>query len=217
MAAAPRKTAAPESPVPYNMGLGSEDVSLPRLRIVGKLAKMIDLGVAKSGDIAIGQGAEDDESMVVPKGESVRFYVLSITPNYACSYADVERDPALKGQWEQGDPDMPPQAKRQFNYLLFVPEFDSTFPVKYTASSTAAREARAINTKLTAYCLGGGAPYELCFEMSTKMNTAGQHSWPGPVFKLVESNDGEVQAAKAMHDSVVGPPRTQLEETTPSF
>lgn len=190
----------------YDTGLTAEDVTLDRLRVVGKLAKLVELDIAKAGDIAIGAGAEDEESNIVyRKGDAkgVRFYVLKIHPNYACGFNGPQ------GQWEEGDPEMPPEAKRQYNYTLFVPEHDTVLPVLATFSGTAAREARKVNKAIAVHCIAG-APYELCFELTTVIRVAGTNSWPGPVFALAEPDADEVAAAKAMHDQIVGPPRQQI-------
>lgn len=220
---APRKTAVPEpeAPVPYQLGISGEDVQMPRLRVVGKLSKLVELDVAKSGDLAIGADAEDEDSQIIHAlngKESLRIYVIRIHANYACGFAAVQNNPQLAGQWEEGDPECPPEAKRQYNYTLYCPEVSDTLPVVYTASGTAAREARnKINTKLATDAIGGGAPYERCFSFTTKINTAGQNSWPGPVFSLTEPDPAEVAKAKEMHDSIVGPARTQISDGEPGF
>ncbi len=218
---AARKTAVPEpeAPVaaqPYDMGFDAQDVTLPRMRVVGKQAKLVDLDIARPGAIAIGNGADDEDSLLFAdalKGEGVRFYVLAIRVNYACGFDGP------KGTWNEGDPEMPPDAKRQYNYTLYVPAFDNILPVLYTAGGTAAREARGINTKLAKHVMAG-APYELCFEMTTRINTSGTNSWPGPVFKLVKPDEAEIALAKSMHDAVVGS-RRQLAASSadsgPSF
>lgn len=203
MAARKAAVAEPEA-APYDMGLTSEDVTLPRMRVVGKLAKLVEADIAKAGDIAIGQNAEDEDSIIVPKPGGVRFYVLKMHANYACKFGGPQ------GQWEEGDPEMPPEAKRQYNYTLYVPDHDTLLPVLYTTSGTAAREGRKINGVLLKHIVSG-APYELCFEITTKTNTAGTNSWPGPVFNLAKPDPAEVEAAKAMHDSIVGSGRAQLE------
>lgn len=221
---ADRKTAGPE-PAPINIGMGAEDVELNRLRIIGKLADMADAekmphpddpdrALALVGDLAIGAGADDENSTIVKRPGPVRFYVLTFHPNYGTKYGGTEGGP-----WEEGDPDMPSDAKRQFNYLLYVPEHDKVFPVKYTASSSAAREAkRGMNTKLVTAALGGTPMYEFAWEMTTKTNhNAAGDTWPGPVFKLVQPNPEEVAAAKQMHDSIVGDPQGELESGEPEF
>lgn len=212
-------------PTPYDLGLGGEDVQLPRLRVVGKLSKLVDLEVAKSGDIAIGADAEDEESDIISAlngKESIRLYVLKIHSNYACSYKAVQDNPALAGTWEEGDPSMPPEAKRQYNYTMCIPQHSTILPVVYTASSTAAREGRKVNTKLTTEAMAGKAPYETAFTLTTKINTGGNHSWPGPVFALAEPVASEVEIAQRMHDDMgFGVRRQQLEtssgDSTPGF
>ncbi len=215
--ATPKEAPQAQEPRPvYNMGLGAEDVQLPRLRIIGKLAKLADAdlhphpsiegrALAVPGDIAIGADAEDDESTIIGRPGPVKVYVIQVTSNYGTKFGGTEGGP-----WEEGDPDMPSDAQRQFNYLLYVPSESDTFPVKYTASSTAAREARGMNTKLVAAGLNGTPPYEFAWELTTKTNTSGTNSWPGPVFKLAQPDPAEVAKAKAMHDSIVGAPSAQL-------
>lgn len=194
-------------PAPYNLGLGARDIQPNRLRVVGKLSKLVELDIAKPGDIAVGQDAEDPDSVVLYNAktgkEPVRFYVLAIHANYACGFNGPP------GTWEEGDPEMPAEAKRQYNYTMFVPDYDELLPVVYTAGGTAAREARKLQTALARHCISG-APYELAFQMTTKINTSGQNSWPGPVFAATEAVADEVEKARAMHDSIVGPPRPQL-------
>lgn len=217
MAARKTPVEAPDV-TPYDLGLGGEDVQLPRLRVVGKLSKLVELEVAKSGDIAIGADAEDTESEIIQTlngKESIRLYVLNIHTNYACGYAASQSNPALAGTWEEGDPSMPPEARRQYNYTMCIPAHSTILPVVYTASSTAAREGRKINTKLTTEAMAGKAPYETAFTMTTKINTGGNHSWPGPVFALAEPVADEVKVAARMHDDMgFGVSRTQLAETT---
>lgn len=207
-------------PTPYDMGFGSEDVQLPRLRVVGKLSKLVELDVAKSGNIAIGADAEDTESDIIDAlngKQPLRIYVLAMRANYACGFGAVQQNPQLAGTWDEGDPSMPPEAKRQYNYTLFVPEHSTILPVVYTASSTAAREGRKVNSKLQVEALAGRAPYETCFEMSTKVNTAGNNSWPGPDFKLAEAKPEEVATAKRMHDEMgFGVQRKALTPSTDS-
>jgi hypothetical protein len=225
MTAAARKTPV-EEPKPYNLGLDSDDVQLPRLRVVGKLSKLVELDVAKSGDLAIGSDAEDEGSQIIHAlngKETLRVYVLAIRSNYACGYAAVQKDPALAGSWEEGDPEMPREAKKQFHYTLFVPQHSDILPVVYTASGAAAGEARRrVNTRLGTEALVGNAPYEFAWDMSTKINTAGTNSWPGPVFALAEPDPDEVAKAKQMHDDMgLGYQRAALPaggvDATPTF
>ena len=216
MAERKTKPAEPEPTQVYNMGLGADDVQLSRLHVVNKLSKLADeeqfphptidgRGIAKPGDLTIGASAEDEDSMIINRPGPVEVYVLQVTSNYGTKFGGTEGGP-----WEEGDPNMPSDAKRQFNYLLYVPSADENFPVKYTASSTAAREARGMNTKLVAAGLGGQAPYEFAWHIATKLNTSGENSWYGPTFKLAQPNPEHVAAAKVMHDSIVGPPRAAL-------
>lgn len=204
----PARKAAPEEPAPYQTGLSGEDFQMPRMRVVGNLSKLVPAGIAKPGNIAIGADAEDAESVVVNAlngTESVRFYVLKVHPNYAAPFNGTP------GVWEEGDPDMPDDAQRQYNYTLHVPSISDVIPVIYTASSTAAGEAkRKINTRIGVDAVEGKPPYLRAFEMTTKINTRGQNSWPGPVIVLVEPVAAEVAVAKEMHDSVVGPPRQTI-------
>lgn len=208
--AARRETIEPESAPSqsYDLGLGLDDISLPRLRIVGRQAKLVELEVAKPGDIAIGQGADDEDSTIVfERGgdKGVRVYVLKIHANYACGFDGPN------GSWEEGDPEMPPDAKRQFNYTLYVPSYDDTLPVLYTASGGAAGVARrGLNTALGTHCISGHVT-DLCFELTSKMNPHTKGAYPGPVWKLAQPDADEVKAARAMHDSVVGPERRALE------
>lgn len=207
---AARKTAVPaeEQPAPvYNMGLDVRDMKMPRLRVVGRQAKAIDLNIAKAGDLMIGQDAEDDESQIIHAlngKESLRIYVLKIHPNYACKFGGPQ------GQWEEGDPEMPADAKRQYNLTLFVPEHSAIMPVTYTGSGSAAGVVRGIATKLQVAGLGGVPPYETCWEMTTVINTGGTNSWPGPVFAKAEADAAEVAIAKGMHDGIVGSGQAQL-------
>lgn len=212
---APRKSAVAEPTAPVvDLGLGAEDVELPRLSIVGKLSKAVDHGTAVPGNIVIGLGADDDEPQVFDAKdgkEKVRAYVLDIHANYSCSFKDKDANPELAGVWEEGDESMPPEAKRQFNYMLFIPQHSTILPVKYTASSTAAREARRMNSRLQTEALGGKQPFETCIEISTKTFTSGNYSWPGPVFALGEPNKDEVVQAQQMHEMLFGPARQQLD------
>lgn len=211
---AERKPAAPVvEPDPVDLGLGAEDVELPRLSVVSKQGKLFDAGIAQPGNIAIGNGAKDDETAVYDTmngAHKLRIYVLNIHPNYACSWKDKEANPDLAGTWEEGDADMPPEAKRQYNYILFIPEHSALLPVKYTASSSAAGECRrTVNSKLGREALVGKQPYETCFEMFTKMNT-GKYTWPGPAFALGEPDADELVAAQQMHDAMFGPARQAI-------
>ena len=214
----PRKSAVAE-PEPVNLGYSPEDVQLPRLSVIGKLSKLIDTGLVKPGNIAIGADSEDEDSQVFDAlngTEPVRLYVLNMHANYACSFKDKEADPDLNGLWEEGDEDMPPEAKRQFNYTLFIPDHSTVLPVKYTCAATAAREGRKVNSKLATAAIGGKQTYESCFAMSTKIYTGGKFSWPGPVFSLAEAVPSEVAAAKNMHDLMFGPARTAIAESSDS-
>lgn len=227
MAARKSPVETPE-PTPYDLGLGSEDVQLPRLRVVGKLSKLVDAELAKSGDIAIGASAEDTESEIISAlngKESIRIYVLNIHSNYACPFKAVQDNPELAGSWEDGDPTMPPEAKRQHNLTLCIPQHSTFLPVIYTASGTAAREVRnGVTMKLYNAAQQGTAPYTMAFDMTTKIYTGGNFSWPGPVFKLVEPIAAEVEIAQRMHDDMgFGVRRAQLETSsgdstpTPTF
>ncbi len=200
----------PEAPAAeaYDMGFAADDLTLPRLRVVGKDARLVELGVAKGGDIAIGADAEDEESTVYEAPGGVKFYVIAWRSNYACGFNGP------KGSWEDGDPEMPADAKKQYHYTLLCPDFDTILPVVHTANGSAAKVWRNVNTKLAKHSMAG-APYEVAFELRSKMNTANiggqQKSWPGPVISLAEADPAEVEIAKAMHDSIVGPGRRQLD------
>lgn len=221
MAAARKEVVAEPEATPYNLGITSEDISPSRMRVVGKQADLIAiLDNCKPGDIAIGQGSEDEDSEIVwsvkTGGPGVKFYVLKIHTNYACGFNGP------KGSWEEGDPEMPDEAKRQYTYTLYIPSYDTMMPVLFTAGGTAAKEARKMNLALAKHCLVG-APYEKAFAMTSVVRTAGTNSWPGPVFKAAEPDATEVADAKAMHDNLVAPPQRQLaaasvdSEDTPGF
>lgn len=209
-----RKT-APE-PEHTSMGITSDDIQLDRLRIAGPLSDLFKNEIAGSGDIALGASTDDEDSAIVKKGESIRVYALKMHPNYACSYKAVKDDPTLQGTWEEGDPSMPPAAKRQFNYVFCIPSHSKVMPVVYTASSSAAREAKqSINKRLGLADLAGEPAHELAFEMSTKTNRNRDGDvWPGPQWKLAAPDAAELEIVRAMHKSVVGPPRAQLETET---
>jgi hypothetical protein len=206
---AARKTAVdtPDQPAAYNLGLSLEDMKMPRLRVVGRQAKAVELDIAKAGDLMIGADAEDEESQIVKAlnaKETLRVHILKIHANYACKFGGPQ------GQWEEGDPEMPADAKRQYNLTLFVPDHSEILPVTYTASGSAAGVVRKVITKLQVAGLGGHPPYEFAYDVSTVINTSGTNSWPGPVFSLAEADADHVAAAQAMHDSVVAPPRAAL-------
>lgn len=217
MAARKNDVPTPEA-APIDLGLGAEDVQLPRLSVIGKLSKLPDtLRDVRPGNIAIGMDAEDADSQVFDAmngKEPVRLYVLNIHANYACSFKDKEANPDLAGIWEEGDMDMPPEAKRQFNYTLFVPSHSTILPVKYTASSTAAKEARKVNSKLQTEALGGRMPFETCFDMTTVMRSGGSFTWPGPAFALGKADAAEVTQAQQMYEMLYGPVRQQLAATS---
>ncbi len=202
----------------HHTGLDARDITLSRIRVVGKQADILDIrDDARPGMLMVGEDSTDEDATLVKALDGaggIRFYVLKVHANYACGFNGP------KGQWEEGDPSMPPDAKRQYTYTLFCPDHDDTLPILYTAGGTAAREARKVNKKLAVAGISGD-PVELCFEISTTIRTGGTNSWPGPVFKLVESVPAEVAAAKAMRDTVVGPPRAQLtagsDADTPGF
>lgn len=204
----PETDEATEAPASYDMGFSADDLTLPRMRVVGKDARLVELNVAKGGDIAIGNDAEDEDSTVYEAPGGVKFYVITWRSNFACGFNGP------KGSWEEGDPEMPPDAKKQYHYTLFVPGFDTILPVLHTANGSAAKVWRSVNTALAKYSMQG-APYEVAFELRTKTNTANingqQKSWPGPVVVRAEADESEVAIAKGMHDSIVGPGRRQIE------
>ena len=87
--AAKRTAVKDEAPAPtgYNMGFDASDLTLPRLRVVGKDARLVELEVAKAGDIAIGSDAEDQDSNVFPNPGNVTVYILGEPHvNYACGF-----------------------------------------------------------------------------------------------------------------------------------
>lgn len=200
-------------------GLDSRDVTPSRIRVIGKQADILEIiDTARPGMLMIGEDSTDEDAEIIPaldgKG-GIRFYVLGVHANYACGFNGP------KGQWEEGDPSMPPDAKRQYTYTVYAPDHDTDMPLVYTAGGTAAKEARKVNKKLGRHELQGGDGIELCFEISTTIRTGGTNSWPGPVFKLVESTPDEVAAAKAMRAAVVRRPVAQLtagtDADTPGF
>lgn len=208
MATATRKDPidTPE-PAAYNMGLDLQDMKMPRLRVVGNQAKAFLAGIAKPGDLMIGADAEDEDSQVVSAlnaKETLRIYVLKVHANYACKFGGPQ------GQWEEGDADMPPEAKRQYNLTLFVPSHSTVLPVTYTAGGSAAGVVRKVNTRLQVEGLDGHPPYEIAYAISTVINTSGTNTWPGPVFARTEAVKSEVAAAKAMHDALVAPQRAAI-------
>lgn len=194
----------------------ASDLALSRLRVVGKDARLVELGVAKPGDLAIGTDAEDVDSAIYPAPGGLRLYVITWRTNYACGYGGPQ------GQWDAGDPERPPAAKKQYHYTLFIPEHDQLMPVIYTANGTAAKIMRSVNTAIARN--GQDRPYELAFEITTEIRTgtpSGQtspKSWPSPVLKLAEANPSEVEAAKRFYDKIVGPGQAALNAgSTPTF
>ncbi len=179
--------------------LDGRDINLSRMRIVGTnadIVKKITDGSVRPGFIMVGEDSDDEDSIFVDALDgknAVRFYVLSVHPNYACKFGGP------KGQWEEGDPEMPAEARRQYNYMLFCPEIDDSFPILYTAGGTAAREVRKINRRFLL-----ADPTDLCFSVHTIMRHGGDNVWPGPVFQLDKPDPAESAAAKAMRDQFVG-------------
>lgn len=205
---ADRKEEIIEASEPYDMGLRAEDVTLDRLRIVSKSSHLFDpLGVAMPGDIAAGIDAEDEDSTVLwtakTGGPGVVAHVLAVHINYGCKFNEED------GQWEEGDPEMPACARRQYNYMLCIPAYDTRYPVLYTASSTAAKHARGMNKQLDIQRMVG-LPYELAFEITSKVSTGGGYTWPSPVFKLIEPSADSLAVAKRMFEEIVGVPVKQL-------
>lgn len=183
---------------PYDTGLDARDITFDRLSVVASLSKHAVAGRARPGDLSIGEGAEDEDATIIEKPGGLRFYILQIHANYACGFNGP------KGQWEENDPNMPPDARRQYNLVLYCPDHDTMLPVNYTASSTAAGIVRkTVNKRWGAYSITGD-PVELCFEITTGLKPHEKGPYPIPVFKLVESKPDEVAAAKAMRDLVIG-------------
>jgi hypothetical protein len=202
------------APVPeqnHSMGFSSSDLALPRMRVVGKDARLVELGIAKPCDIAIGADAEDPDSEVYPSPGNVTFMVLACHINLAMPYGKGE------GSWDLGDPSAPDGAKKQYHYTLCVPDYDGILPVKFTASGGAAGKFRRINTliaKHTEPSLGNRPPYELGFTLSTFMDSGtidgNKKSWPAPVLGRTELTDEQLKIGAAMYESVVGTGRAQL-------
>lgn len=201
--------------VPTGPKFDAADLALPRLRVVGKDAQLVNLNVASPGDLAIGADAEDEMSAVFPAPGGLRFYVVTWRMNNACGYDEQD------GVWEDGDPTMPPCAKRQYHYTLFIPQHDRMMPVLYTANGGAAKVWRGVNTAIAR--VGMDKPYVQAFELTTKTCSGnpggkGQKSWPCPVVTLTEAVEDEVKIAEALYESLVGKPRTQLGSgSTPGF
>lgn len=203
-------------PQPYDTGLTALDITFDRVSVVGNQARHVAARRAAPGDIAIGESAEDEDATIIEKPAGLRFYILDIHANYACGFNGP------KGQWEEGDPNMPPDARRQYNFTWYCPDYSTTLPVVYTASSSAAGIVRkSINKRYGAHSLTGD-PAELCFEITTDLKPHEKGPYPVPVFKLVESKPDEAAAAKAMRDLVIGgAQRKQIEAgddaETPGF
>lgn len=213
MAARRTKTEdAPAEIVPYNTGLGADDLALPRLRVVGKDADLVGLGIAKPLDVAIGATSDDEDSTVYPSPGNVKFHVLTVRSNYACGFNGP------KGSWEEGDPEMPAEAKKQYHYVLCIPAHNAILPVLHTANGSAAKEWRKINTVIAQAGGAGRAPYEQAFELTTKMASATingqQKTWPAPVLRRAEATPEDLAVAKEMHVSIVGDGRKQITTST---
>lgn len=193
---------------PVQSGLGASDMALPRMRVVGKDADLVGLGVAKPLDIAIGASSDDEDSTVYDGTEGLRFCILDVRFNYACGFNGP------KGVWEEGDPEMPAEAKKQYHYTLCIPEHDDFLPVLYTANGSAAKELRKANTAYMQGLAQGKHPTDIVFSLTTKMASAtinGQtKTWPAPVIKRAQFSDDEKATASAMYDAVMGG-RKQIE------
>lgn len=193
------------------MEFDAEDLALPRMRVVGKDADLVNLGIAQPCDVAIGAGADDPDSTVYPAPGNVTFMVLAFRSNYTDKFGGE------KGSWQAGDPAMPDTAKKTYHYTLCVPDFDTVLPVTYTAGGGAAAMFRRINTLLAKHtALGGGLPYELGFTLSTEMKSGtiaggAKKSWPAPVLGRVELTAEQLVVGAALYETVCGAPRTQLE------
>ncbi len=221
MATARRTPVEPQDETPvsagYDMGFTASDLTLPRMRVVGKDADLVTAGVAKPCDVAIGNSSDDELSTVYEAPGGVKFYVIDWRANYACGFNSPN-----KGSWEEGDPEMPADAKKQYHYTLFVPQFDMVLPVLYTANGSAAKIFRGVNQRLYKHCMTGH-PCDVAFVLNTKMNTGninGQNkSWPGPVIALGEAVESEVKIAKGLHTAIVGGGAKQLDAAsdTPGF
>lgn len=207
-----RKTAVEDSSA-HKMGFDAQDVELSRLRIMASLSELVKAEIAKAGDMSIAIAAEDEDAVVIPRGETLRVYVLSKHTNYDTKFNGTEGGP-----WEEGD-EMPEDASMQYNYMFYVPSFSKFFPIKYTASSTAAREGRKLNTRLAVAEAGGVDATSLCIGITTKVNTK-KHTWYTPLFSQVEPDADEVANAIAIRDRMFGPARAQIAaetETAPTY
>lgn len=194
----------------HKMGFDSQDVELSRLRIMAQLSELVKAEVAKPGDMGISIAAEDEDATIIPRGDTLRVYVLSKHSNYDTKFNGTEGGP-----WEEGDEDMPEDAMLQYNYMLYIPSYSKVFPVKYTASSTAAREGRKLNTRLAVAEASGQDATTLCIGITTKINTK-KHTWYTPLFSQVEADADEVANAIAIRDRMFGPARAQISASTES-
>lgn len=195
------------STVNHGPSFDASDLALSRLRIVGKDAQLVGLGVAQPGDLAIGADAEDEDSTVYPAPGGLKFHIITWRSNFACGYGQQQ------GQWDEGDTEMPPCAKKQYHYTLFIPQYDRIMPVIYTANGTAAKAMRQVNTAVARH--GITRPFEQAFELNTFMASGnpggnGIKTWPAPKIKLVEADPEDVKLAEGLYNSMVGQAPAQL-------
>lgn len=196
----------------YNgMVFEADDLALPRMRVVGKDADLVNLGIAEPCDIAIGAGADDPDSTVYAAPGNVTFMVLAFYTNYTDKFGGE------KGSWQAGDPAMPETAKKTYHYTLCVPDYDTILPVMYTAGGGAAATwRRGIHNLLAKQQMAGKPPYELGFTLSTEMKSGtiaggAKKSWPAGVLGRVELTAEQLKIGAALYETVCGAPRTQIE------
>ena len=187
--------------------IGFEDIAPPTLYVAQRTSSAVDTGAVKYGDLFIAQGKDDPEPQVLrtyepENGEGVLFIPLHMIKKW--THSDGEN----LTSWAYGDTGQPPAEAvalsektgkpvfRTYNYVVFVPEYDTEMPVNFRLNSRSQRPAaNAINITVSR---NTGKWVDSAFRVTTLKKESGANKWAIPVVTKAKATAAQHKAADAL-------------------
>lgn len=169
----------------------AEDVALPRLKIGQFMSELVQEGTVGAGDLFTTLGADDPDPTVLDSDDGVLFHVLSMHRGKSVS------EGGELYTYDYNDPDAPADAWVTYNYVVVLPEVDTTIPYKWLLTRTGRPAAQQINLVLTRTA-AAGPPWEQAFRVSTSQKENKKGKYFVPRVRHVEADKDNVAAAQEL-------------------
>lgn len=171
----------------------AEDLAIPRLCIGQPGSGAVQDGHVPAGSIYLATDASDPEPVVIYRPDQkvgVRVHLLTVEKVWV--WTDEDKTFRVAAEYAS---DVPEEARRGYQLILSVPEFDSELPVSGLFKKTAIPTAKKI---LTTVAKSKVAPWESAFLLTTTQKANKEGRWHIPLATTVKAQQKHVQQAASL-------------------